>query len=163
NIIILVQGDVDINKNFVTLVNGGGANYIFLETLGNGSTASGNSFTMAGGSTADSRWLGTVWAPNGSINFATGTKALSSTGAFFTNNTINIASNVTMDYAPYIDTKNGNNPLIVPAFPPPGKVEGVLGPQLTFLKNNPPSGTVTYEDSVFRVINSEVLIDIVVI
>src|SRR6476659_3010434 len=68
NFVILVQGDVDLGKNVATTINGGGANYIFLETLGNGASAGGNSFTMANGTAGgDYRWLGTVWAPNGNI------------------------------------------------------------------------------------------------
>ena len=164
NFIILVQGDVNLSKNSFSIVHGGGARYIFLETLGTGSTSNGNAFNLDPGSSGDSKWVGTVWAPNGNINLGTGTKSVSFTGAAFTNNTINISSNTTIDYAPYIDVQNGNNPLIVPSFEPQptGKVDNVIGPQLQSLFDNW-DGTATYEDSVFRVINSDVLIDIIVI
>jgi hypothetical protein len=164
NFVVLVQGDVDVNKNVVSTINGGGPNYIFFEIMGTGSTASGNAFTIANGASgSDSRWFGTVWAPNGNINLGTGTKGVVVTGAFFTNNTINITSNTTIDYAPYIDVKGGNNPDIIPSFPPVGiKTDNLIGPQLTSLSKNW-DGTVTFEDSVFRVINSKVLIDIIVV
>ena len=68
-----------------------------------------------------------------------------------------------IDYAPYIDTQIGSNPLIVPSFNPVGlKVDAIIGPQLTSLNQNW-DGTMTFEDSVFRVIDSKVLIDIIVV
>ncbi|HEV8504193.1 MAG TPA: S8 family serine peptidase, partial [Chitinophagaceae bacterium] len=159
NFIIHVVNDVNLNKNGVTLVNGGGANYIFLEAMGTGSTSNGNSFNLDPGSSGSSKWLGTVWAPNGNINLGSGTKNVTFQGALFTNNTINVASNISVDYAPYIVVQ-ANNPLIIPDVTP-GKVDNLIGQQLTDLFQHPPS-TVTFEDSVFRVINSNVLIDIAV-
>ena len=63
-------------------------------------------------------------------------------GALFTNNTINAAANVTIDYAPYIQVPTGN-PLIVPDFKL-GKVDNIIGPQLTALNING-GKAVTYE------------------
>jgi hypothetical protein len=160
NFIIHVVNDVNLSKNSVTLANGGGANYIFLEAMGNGSTLNGNAFNLDPGNSGSSKWLGTVWVPNGNINLGSGTKNVTCQGALFTNNTINVASNISVDYAPYI-VAQGSNPLIIPDVTP-GKVDNIIGPQLTDLNLHPPS-TITFEDSVFRVINSNVLIDISVI
>ena len=161
NFIIHVINDVNLNKNGVTIMNGGGANYIFLEAMGNGSTLNGNAFNLDPGSSGSSKWLGTVWAPNGNINLGSGTKNVSFQGALFTNNTINVASNISVDYAPYIVFPQANSPVIIPDVTP-GKTDNIIGPQLTDLFLHPPSLT-TFEDSVYRVINSNVLIDISVI
>jgi hypothetical protein len=137
NFIILVKGDVDIGKNVATAtrvpstitIDGLGSNYIFLETLGN--------FTMANGTVGgDYRWLGTVWAPNGNITLSNqGTKGTIQ-GACFTNNTINVTTNALIDYAPYINVSNADNPIIVPDYTPPmiGRDESIIGPQLTYLE-----------------------------
>ncbi|HEY1871882.1 MAG TPA: hypothetical protein VGG71_12540, partial [Chitinophagaceae bacterium] len=165
NFIILVQGDVDINKNSVSIVNGGGPNFIFLEVLGTGSTSNGNAFNIAPGSSgsSDSKWSGTVWVPNGNINLGTGTKSVSVTGAFLTNNTINVASNVTLDFAPYIDLQHGNNPLIIPDFDVPdgGKSSDLIGTELTAINKN--NGKPANGDSVFIVAGGSVWIDIIVV
>ena len=115
NFVLLVQGDVDLDKSAVTTVNGGGANYIFLEVLGTGSTSSGNAFNIAPGNSGAAKWIGTVWVPNGNINLSNSGNMTTIIGALFTNNTINATANVTVDYAPYIQVPTGN-PLIVPDF-----------------------------------------------
>ena len=91
----------------------------------------------------DRNGLGAQWE----VNLRNSGNMTTIIGGLFTNNTINAAANVTVDYAPYIEVPTGN-PLIVPDFKL-GKVDNIIGPQLTALNING-GKAVTYEDSLFR-------------
>ena len=104
NFIIYVYGDADFGKLNASITNGGNASRIYLETQGNGSTSSiaGNSFVIANGSSGGgSKWMGTVYAPFGSISIGSGTGSSSLTGTFVSAKSILLQSGVSVNYAPY--------------------------------------------------------------
>lgn len=102
---IYVYGDVDLGKVQASIVNGGAAGRIFLEVHGTGSTCSYGkySFIIANGSSGQaSKWLGSVWAPNGGINIGSGTGSSSITGALWSATSVTLQSGVTINFEPYV-------------------------------------------------------------
>jgi hypothetical protein len=102
NFIIYVYGDADFGKLNASITNGGNAARISLETQGTGSTSSiaGNAFVIANGSSGGgSKWLGSVYAPNGGINIGSGTGSSTLTGTFASKYSIAIQSGVTVIYS----------------------------------------------------------------
>jgi hypothetical protein len=102
NFTIYVYGDADFGKLNASITNGGNASRIYLETQGTGSTSSiaNNSFVIANGSSgAGSKWVGSVFAPNGSINIGSGTGSSLLTGTFASRYSIAIQSGVTLTYS----------------------------------------------------------------
>ncbi|MBL7948365.1 MAG: hypothetical protein JNN19_05195, partial [Bacteroidia bacterium] len=113
NFLIYVHGDIDLNKNLVDIVNGGSASRIFTETHGTGSTCGSGpfSFLLANGTSGSrrSQWMGTVYAPYAGINVGTGSNNYASiTGALWSGTQVNICSNVTIAFAPFIQCSTPN-------------------------------------------------------
>ncbi len=103
NFIIYVYGDADFGKLAASISSDGNASRIYFETQGNGSTTSmaGNSFVIANGSSGGgSKWMGTVYAPNGGINIGSGTGSSSLTGTLASRRNVSLQSGVTVTYAP---------------------------------------------------------------
>jgi hypothetical protein len=101
NYTVYVKGNADWGKLNST---GGDPSRIFFEVQGNGATASipNYSFIIANGSSGGaSKWLGTVWAPNGGINIGSGTGSSTLTGSLYSRGQINIQSGVSVFYAPF--------------------------------------------------------------
>ena len=106
---IYVHNNVLLEKLSVSIINGGSANRIYLETHGTGS--GGYAFNIANGSSSShSKWMGTVWAPYAAINIGSGTGNSDVTGAFWSRTQVNIQSGVSIIYAPYqnCSTPNAN-------------------------------------------------------
>ena len=104
NFIIYVYSDADFGKLNSSLINGGNASRIYLETQGTGATSSiaGTSFVIANGSSGGgSKWMGTVYAPSGAINIGSGTGSSTLTGTFVSSKSVLIQSGVNIFYAPY--------------------------------------------------------------
>ncbi len=102
---IYVYGDVDLNKVKASIINGGSASKIYLETHGNGATSANGStaWNIANGSSGNgSKWLGSVWAPYAAINVGSGTGATDITGALWSATQVNIQSGVLVYFAPFI-------------------------------------------------------------
>ncbi len=103
---IYVYGDADLGKISSSAKNGGGADKIFTEIHGNGSTTGGtNAFSMANGSSAKTAttWLGTVWVPYGGISIGSGTGNSTIEGALWSGTQLSLQSGVSMVYNPFID------------------------------------------------------------
>ncbi|ULQ58280.1 S8 family serine peptidase [Flavihumibacter rivuli] len=106
---IVVLGNMLLDKvatSFTGLPSGStnvtAATRIFTEVRGSGNS-SGISFLVANGSSSSqSRWLGTVWALNGSITLGSGTGNTDFTGALWSNRTVTINSGVNVVYSPLI-------------------------------------------------------------
>ena len=96
---IYIHNNVSLGKINVSMINGGSATRIFTEVHG---TASG-CFSIENGSSSNaaSKWLGTVWAPYGSINVGSGTGNSTITGALWSGTQVNIQSGVNIIYAPF--------------------------------------------------------------
>ncbi|MBK7854999.1 MAG: hypothetical protein IPJ79_08920 [Bacteroidetes bacterium] len=110
NIIIYVHGNVDLDKHKTTFINGGSASRVFMEIHGNGSGCSWGSyaFDMDNGT---SNFSGTVWAPYAGIHTGGGSGCVPTvTGALYSGTQVNLGSNTTVVYAPYITctTPNAN-------------------------------------------------------
>jgi len=104
NYVIYVRVNADWGKISTTTAHGGDASRIYLEVQGNGSGTSipGNSFIISNGSSGGgSKWMGTVYAPNGGINIGSGTGSSSLTGAFWSRSAVSLQSGVTVTYAPF--------------------------------------------------------------
>ena len=97
---IYVHNQADLGKINASMINGGSATRIFTEVHGTGTC-----FNIANGSSssAATKWLGTVWAPNGAINVGSGTGNSSITGALWSATQVNIQSGVNIVYAPYYE------------------------------------------------------------
>lgn len=106
---ILVKGNMSLAKVATSYINAPAgttntllATRIYTETQGTGNS-NGNSFEIANGSSSSqSRWLGTVWAPNGSITIGSGTGNTDLTGALFGGQQVYINSGVTINYSPLV-------------------------------------------------------------
>ena len=93
-----------MNKVQASLANGGSATRIYTEIHGKGLTSSNGStaFNMANGSAGqNSKWLGSIWAPYGSINIGSGTGSSNLTGALWSGTQVNLQSGVQVIYAPF--------------------------------------------------------------
>jgi hypothetical protein len=104
NFYIYVHSDADFGKLNASISNGGSASRIFTETHGTGSTSSivGFSFIIANGSSGGgSKWMGSVYAPNGGINIGSGTGSSTLTGTLTSSTQVNIQSGVTLYYSPF--------------------------------------------------------------
>ncbi len=105
---IYVHNNVILGKINVSMINGGSASRIFTEVQGNATI----SFKIDNGSSSNaaSKWLGTVWAPNGSINIGSGTGNSNITGALWSGKQVNVQSGVNIVYAPFSEctTPNAN-------------------------------------------------------
>jgi hypothetical protein len=114
NFYIYVYGDVNLNKCAATMVNGGSATRIYSETHGTGlSSADGTcSWNIANGSPSGpaSKWLGSVWAPYAAIYIGSGSGSSNITGTLWSGTQVNIQSNVTLNFAPFLfcSTPNAN-------------------------------------------------------
>ncbi len=103
---LYIHNDAELAKIKVNIINGGSAAKIFTEVHGNGSSIGGGvCFNIANGSSANAatKWLGTVWAPNGSINVGSGTGNSNIIGALWSGISVNIQSGVNVVFAPYSD------------------------------------------------------------
>ena len=70
---IYVHNNVSLGKLAVSLLNGGSASRIYLETHGTGLGSTKNSFIIANGSSGSpSKWMGTVWATKAAISIGSG-------------------------------------------------------------------------------------------
>ncbi len=105
---IYVHNNVSLGKINVSMINGGSATRIFTEVHGTASC----SFTIDNGSSssAATKWLGTVWAPYGSINIGSGSGNSNITGALWSGTQVNVQSGVNIIYAPFSEctTPNAN-------------------------------------------------------
>src|SRR6185437_44079 len=113
---IYVYGDVDLNKVNASTKNGGDASRIYTETHGDGSTCSFGKFSWninngSSGNGAQSKWIGTVWAPFAGINIGSGSGKSYYTGALFSGSEINIQNNVTIYYAPFTESATCSTPV----------------------------------------------------
>ncbi len=136
---IYIDGDADFYKVNAALVNGGSASRIYTEVHGNGSTCSDKSTAFKITSNVlgtASKWLGTVWAPNGAINIGPALCKTDITGALWSATRVTIDCNIALVYAPFLSQQNTS---IFPYYPPPanGKTNELLGPELDALANNP--------------------------
>ena len=136
---IYIDGDADFYKVNAALVNGGSAARIYTEVHGNGSTCSDKSTAFKITSNVlgtASKWLGTVWAPNGAINIGPALCKTDITGALWSATRVTIDCNIALVYAPFLSQQNTS---IFPYYPPPanGKTNELLGPELDALANNP--------------------------
>ena len=103
NFIIYVYGDADFGKLNASISSDGNASRIYFETQGTGATSSiaGNAFVISNGSSGGgSKWMGTVYAPNGGINIGSGTGSSSLTGTLASRRNVSLQSGVTVTYAP---------------------------------------------------------------
>jgi len=108
NFLIYVHGDIILNKASFSMINGGSATRIYVETHGTGSTNTNNNtaaFDMSNGSNGTgnpSGWLGSLWAPYAAIK-AGSPNGPSSTvvGAFWSGTQVNIQGGVTFTFAPF--------------------------------------------------------------
>jgi len=101
NYYIYIKGNADFGKLSTT---GGDASKIYTEVQGNGATTSipNYSFIIANGSSgAGSKWIGTVWAPNGGINIGSGTGSSTLTGALYSSSQVNVQSGVSFFYSSF--------------------------------------------------------------
>ncbi len=109
--IIYIHSDAKLDKIGVSMINGGSASRIFTEIHGTGSTASsGYCFDIANGSSSSSatKWLGTVWAPYGTINVGAGSGCSNITGALWSAIQVNVQCGAKIIYAPFISCSTPN-------------------------------------------------------
>ena len=81
---------------------------------------------------ASSKWLGTVWAPNGAINIGPSLCKTDITGALWSATRVTIDCNIALVFAPFQENENTS---IFPYYPPPanGKTNELLGAELSSL------------------------------
>lgn len=96
---ILVHGNAIMSKFNASIINGGGADRIYMEVQGSSNPAFSIS-NGSGGNNGASRWFGTIYAPYGSINMGSGTGSTQITGALWSGNQVVINSGVTTQYIP---------------------------------------------------------------
>jgi len=102
NYVIYVREDADFGKLNASMAAIGNAAKISMEVQGTGSTSSiaNNSFVIANGSSGGgSKWVGSVYAPNGGINIGSGTGSSTLTGTFASKYSISIQSGVNIIYS----------------------------------------------------------------
>lgn len=155
---LFIHNDADLAKINSSTRNGGGAERIYTEVHGSGSSANGVAFQIANGSSGKaSKWLGMVWVPNGSIIVGAGTGSSDLTGALVSAKGVNIQSGVKVNFA---SLKDDN--VIFPYYPPPltGKVNDLLGSELNSLYYN--SGSVSdLPQNIFILDNGTVMIEVI--
>jgi cytoskeletal protein CcmA (bactofilin family) len=82
---IFVEGDANLNKMNVDIINGS-PSQIYLETHGNGSANAGFAFNLSPGSSGGGRfseWYGTVFAPYAAIKVGSGSEIAKVKGALY--------------------------------------------------------------------------------
>ena len=95
NFIIYVYGAADFGKLNSSVTNGGNAARISIEARG-----TGTAFNISNGSSGGgSKWMGSVYAPNGSINIGSGTGSSTLTGTFASKYSVSLQSGVTVIYS----------------------------------------------------------------
>ena len=100
---IYVSGNVDLNKINASIIGGGDASRVYLETQGKGTASNPVAFNIANGSAGNSsKWVGTVYAPYAAINIGSGTGSSNITGALWSGTQVNIQSGVEIMFAPFI-------------------------------------------------------------
>lgn len=111
---IYIDGDAELGKVSASMINGGSASRIFSETHGKGSTCwpSNVAWSIANGSSGASKWLGTVWAPYGTILIGSGTGSSDITGALWSGTQISIQSGVKINYEPFVVPPTCTNPVV---------------------------------------------------
>ncbi|MDQ6903159.1 MAG: S8 family serine peptidase, partial [Bacteroidota bacterium] len=157
---IYIYKDADFDELSVSLKNGGSASRIYTEVHGSGSTCSSRAaFSIESDESwrKTSIWLGTVWAPYGSINVNGARGSSSFYGALISATKIKIQSDVTINYEPLSDGGS-----IFPYYPPPanGKVTGQLGAELNSLYEN----SATLKDTarnIFIATEDSVMIEVI--
>jgi hypothetical protein len=134
---IFVKRNAELGRITATTVNGGDASRIYTEVQGVAVPGRMNSFIIDG-DVSGSKWLGTVWAPNGGIYIGTSYSGGSTTttvnGALWSGTHIYLDKAVFINHVPLAANPNS----IAPYYPPPagGKVGDVIGSELNSLANN---------------------------
>ena len=130
---------------------------MYTEVQGRGSASSPYAFIISNGSTDGTvnAWMGTVWAPYAAITVGAGSTASKVIGALWSGTQVNVSSALTIEHAPFAGLKFSQ-------YPPnsPGKVNEILGPELTSLAAN--FGNVTDKgETIFRIdeANARVIIE----
>ena len=102
---IYIYNDANLDQISAGFINGGSPSRIYTEVHGTGATTStGAAFIVANGSSGkSSKWLGTVWVPNGAISIGSGTGSSDLTGALLSGTKVTVQSGVTINYAAYSD------------------------------------------------------------
>jgi hypothetical protein len=106
NIIIYIHGNVNLFKLEVQIVGGGSARRIFAEThgTGTGNTTTGIAawkHTNGTSGSKNSQWMGTVWAPFGTIAVGAGPQNSTITGALWSAKQVYLGGNLTLTSAPF--------------------------------------------------------------
>ncbi len=106
NFLIYVYGDVLLYRTGCSIINGGGANRIFTEVHGNGSTNTSDktvAFSMSNGSNGNgntSSWFGSVWVPYAAIKIGTPNgPSMAVQGALWSGTQVNIIDGVSIVYS----------------------------------------------------------------
>jgi hypothetical protein len=89
---IYVGGDVDLYKLTVSFPHGGDASRVYMQVMGNGSTAPDGvtAWTISNGASGSKRstWYGTVYAPNGTITVGSGSSESKIIGALWSGRSV---------------------------------------------------------------------------
>ncbi len=167
---ILVIKDSKWGMISVSTKNGNFPARIYTEIHGNGSTNSGNSFDLKGGSALPSgnyTWLGNIWAPNGGIQIVNATIPSNGNpniiGALWSGKKVTVKNNLKLTYTAPAATPS----FVDPYYPPPanGKVttpNNTIGAELFSLSQNPAPITSIPENEIFILDNAgKVMIEVI--
>jgi len=105
---IYIYGDANLAKLGTSIINGGSASRIYLETHGTGSSSSSgkDALSISNGSNGGNgavKFFGTVWAPYAAVSIGSGTGSSEITGALYSATQVVIQTGVTFNYAPFSD------------------------------------------------------------
>jgi hypothetical protein len=165
---IFVVGNAHVGKIVCLTTNGANASMIFTEVHGDGQGNFGNAFDIEGqppafSVTAGSNWLGTVWAPNASIDVSNGAAPSNISGALWSGRSVNV-TNATINHVPFGQDPN----YIEPYYPPPvnGKVDTAnnpIGAELAALANYTNRIDTITNNTVFKIFGDSVMIEVIAI
>jgi hypothetical protein len=154
---LFVTGKVNLKNVTVTTINGGSASRIFTEIHSSLSTNNDNDdiqnafFLSNGSGNSGSNWLVTLWVPYGKIKIkSTGNAPVTKVeGAIWGGDVIYIEKNIEIKYDPLIFDPNN----ISPYYPAPesGKINDLIGSELTQLSVNIGPITSIPDNNIFRI------------
>jgi hypothetical protein len=163
---IYVVGNAHVGRIVCLLTNAANASMVFTEVHGNGQGNFGNAFDIEGQApafsvTTGSNWVGTVWAPNASIDVTNGTAPSNISGALWSGRSV-MVTNATINHVPFGQDPN----YIEPYYPPPvnGKVDTAnnpIGAELAALATYTNRIDTITNNTIFRISGDSVMIEVI--
>ena len=158
---IYVWEDVDLSSVNVDIVNGGSASRIYIENHG-------SSFIINGNADYDSRWAGTIYAPNGTVRIGSlGAYSIHTNifdGSIWSRKKVSIGYNTVLNFIPLSSSADPvPNSVIFPYYTPPadGKTTTLIGSELTSLNEN--TCVITNDSIIYRIDGDNVYIEAIAI